>query len=294
MLIGLSAPAFAATTINKQIEIEDDATATNPQSNINDTVATAQSISYTLNTPSVLSFMQGTIKDLKDTDYYKFLYRNSAGSNGRFAIKLEVGQYSNDYDLVLMDASNKAILTAQNYTQAGFRQNKIIRVPANTLINNTTYYIKIKPKTIGKPAATGYSLQFVDNIATAKMTPAIGTVYLNSYNGKISTPGIINLKLDTLDPNAKVLSATLTATKGSVTATNWQMYVTSGAKYPQKWYNATWNTGDVPELKTAGLLLKDNWYVAFSGTSLMSGITVVDVRDPKLTLNYEYDTTFGL
>lgn len=294
MLVGLCVPALAATTINKQIEIEDDATATNPQSNINDTVATAQSISYTLNTSSVLSFMQGTIKDIKDVDYYKFVYRNSAGSNGRFAIKLEVGKYSNDYDLMLVDANNKTILTGQNYTQAGFRQNKIIRVPANTLINNNTYYIKIVPKTIGSPTATGYSLQFVDNIATAKMTPPLGIVSLDSYNGKMSTPGLINLNRETLDPNAKVLSVTFTATKGAIAATNWQLYVTSGAKYPQKWYNAIWNTGDVPELKTAGLLLKDNWYIAFSGTSLMSGINVVNVRNPILTINYEYDTTFGL
>jgi hypothetical protein len=33
----------------------------------------------------------------------------------------------------------------------------IIRVPANTLINNTTYYVKIVPKIIGSPTSTGYT-----------------------------------------------------------------------------------------------------------------------------------------
>jgi len=292
VMVGLSSPSLARASFYQETEVED--AAPDLKSNINDTIATAQSKSYNLNTPSAIYYMTGTIKNMNDIDFYKFVYQKSAGSNGRFAITLEVGQYSNDYDLALVDASNKTILTAQSYKQAGFRQNKIIRVPANTLINNTTYYVKIVPKTIGSPTSTGYSLKFVDNISTATITPGTGTVHLVSYDGKISTPAVANLKLDTLDPNAKVLSASVTATKSPYsTGTNWQMYVTPGAKYQQKWYTANWNTGDVAEIKTAGVLLKDDWYIAFSGTSIKAGINLVQVDNPKLTLTYEYDTTFA-
>jgi hypothetical protein len=296
MLVGLSAPAWAGTSFYLQTENEDN-TKTNPLSNQNDTIATAQSKDYNLNTPSAIYYMNGTIKDRNDIDFYKFVYQKSAGStasNGRFAITLEVSQRSNDYDLTLVDASNRTILTAQSYKQAAFQQNKIIRVPANTLTNNTTYYVKIVPKTIGSPTSTDYTLKFIDNISTDTITPGTGVIHLVSYDGKLSAPAVANARRETLDPNAKVLSASLTATKSPYsTGINWQMCVTPGAKYQQKWYNANWNTGDVPEIKTAGFLLKDDWYIAFSGTSIKAGINLVQVDNPKLTLTYEYDTTFA-
>jgi len=285
MLIGLSAPALAYDAIVN--ELEDNGL----PSYSNNTIATAQSaLNLIPNNTSNTCYVKGTIKDTTDIDYYQFLYQKNNSSNGRFAIKLENVKSGNSYSLSLVDKNDKIILSS---VRSG-NQNQIIRVPANTLTDKTTYYIKIVPITVGTPGA-GYTLFFEDNFKTVTgATYGLLPSNLNSYNGQRSVPALVDLKNINKDPNATVLSASVSAVKGSANnGMNYIMSVAPGTKYQQnQWYTANWNS-EVTGLKNAGVLLKDSWYVAFQATSIISGVNVVSITSPKLTFTYEYDSTYG-
>jgi hypothetical protein len=280
MLVGLSAPALAYTST----ELED----STMLSHTNDTIATAQSISGPIGTSNP-SLLKGTIKDSGDIDFYSFLYQKKATSNGRFSIKLSGIQSGNSYYLYLVDGNNKTILSS---TRSG-NQNQIIRVPANTLVDMTTYYIKVVPITVATPGAS-YNILMEDNMLTTTTTVGSGTYYMYSTNGQKSPSALVDMRTTSSDPNATVLSVSVSANKNpSPTAYNYLMYVTSNTKAQQnQWYTANWNS-EVTGLKNAGVLLKDYWNVAFSATSLVSGVNIVGINTPKLTFTYEYDSTAG-
>lgn len=284
MLVGLSTPAFAAYT---STEIED-RPGTSNESHSNDTIATAQLVNCVIGTSNPSS-VQGTIKDITDTDFFEFLYQKKATSNGRFSIKLSDIKAGNSYQLYVVDKNNKIILSS---IRTG-NQNQIIRVPANTLVDMTKYYIKVVPTTVATPGA-GYTILMEDNMLTTTATFSSGTYSLNSYNGQRSTPALIDMRTVSKDPNATVLSASVSAVKGSANnGTNYIMSVTPGTKYQQnQWYTANWNS-EITGLKNTGILLKDYWYVAFQATSIISGVNVVTINSPKLTFTYEYDSTAG-
>lgn len=287
MLVGLSAPVLAFNSISK--ELEDNSSAIGSHSN--DTIATAEnSLILIPNNTSNTSYVNGTIKDTTDTDYYEFLYQKAQSSNGRFAIKLEGIKSGNSYYLYLVDKNNNIILSSK---RSG-NQNQIIRVPVNTLVDKTKYYIRIEPTTVATPSA-GYTLFFEDNFKTVTgATYGLLPSNLNSYNGQRSVPALVDLKNINKDPNATVLSASVSAVKGSANnGMNYIMSVAPGTKYQQnQWYTANWNS-EVTSLKNAGVLLKDSWYVAFQATSFISGVNVVSITSPKLTFTYEYDSTYG-
>jgi hypothetical protein len=280
MLLSLSGPGFAYNGT----ELED----TKLPSHSNDAIATAQSMLY-VNGISNPSSLLGTIKDSSDIDYYSFLYQKKATSKGSFSIKLEGIKSGNCYYLYLVDKSNNVLFSSERSGS----QNQIIRVPENSLADMANYYIKIKPIIVSTPDAS-YTILMEDNMRTATATLSSSTYYLYSTNGQKSPSAIFDARKVCNDPNAKVLSVSVSATKNPVPpAYNYLMYVTSSTKAQQnQWYTANWNS-EVTGLQNAGVLFKDTWNVAFSATSLNASVHIVGINSPKLKFTYEYDSTAG-
>ena len=220
----------------------------------------------------------GSIPSIDDTDIFKF----SAYSGDRLAVRLNGIEAGNNFDLYLLNSNFEVIGQSERANNA----NEIVRydVPSTG-----SYYILVIPLSTDGYANDVYYLTFYNRIKTGSYTATLSPTSISRQgSGTLSSTATVNLTNNTAVPTGATVRSVQAQGTISPTLGNTFRQVLNSAE--NVWHTSNQGGTSFTDITIDDQLpVKTSWSVRFYSLATLKSTW----SSPKLNISYEYDQTLS-
>lgn len=220
----------------------------------------------------------GSISSIDDTDIFKF----TAYSGDRFAVRLNGIEAGNDFNLFLLNSNYDVIDQSVRTNNA----NEIVRFDVPSTGN---YYILVLPLSTDGYSNDVYYLTFHNRIKTGSYTASLSPTSISRQgSGTLSSTATVNLSNNTAIPNGATVRSVQAQGTISPSLGNTFRQVLNATE--NVWHTSNQGGTSFTDITIDDQLpVKTSWSVRFYSLATLKSTW----SSPKLNISYEYDQTLS-